>query len=101
MTEKTPIDEAEEIAAARLLVADGWRPHTLPIRRGLDVRDWIDCVRVLLQRIEAAEKAADLSAGLMRAEVARRTALERQCIAILKAHGVDPHELGLRGDNER
>lgn len=25
---------------------------------------------------------------------------ERRCIAILKAHGIDPNELGLRGDNE-
>lgn len=49
--------DEQEVAAARLLVAEGWHPWTKPIRRGLDVRDWMDCVRVLLQRLDAAEAA--------------------------------------------
>ncbi len=52
----------EAIVAIRHLVSPGWKPHTKPARhQGLDVRDWVDEVRLLLARydvLRAAEKPA-------------------------------------------
>lgn len=40
------------IAAARHLVSPGWQPHEPPSSLGLDVRDWMECVRLLLKHID-------------------------------------------------
>ncbi len=58
MTEQAPVDPDEAIAALRHLVSPGWKPYTEPARqRGLDVRCWIDEVRVLLEQRDALKRA--------------------------------------------
>lgn len=46
----------EAIIAARHLTEPGWHPHEPPSKLGLDIRDWMECVRLLVARIDRLER---------------------------------------------